>query len=369
MDIKFRPAQALFLVLAVIIVVGGYFLWKYAFFKEPAPPDVWLNRFWNLFPLVFNEVESKKKIFPLSDVWLARHPAAEFNRARQARREHRFQNRPKYVGPKGVLLDEDKVKLQNAQSGEFLELQGLLPGQDAEKVLQPMKQHPLDPMLYDVAPEYEDILRILGSSESQLGQPDGGVTATAESIAASGRSVSAADNVDDLDDLLSALAQATGEMMLQELSKETVVEIVGPGAVWPELQIKRDEISKDILLDIRAGSSGRPNRAAELANLKGVMPFVLQLPGINPTPWAQKLTDLSDIDAEGAVVEGLPSIQATNTKFATLEQAADGVLDAAPAGGPTDPAAQGPQGANPMPRPGIPLGEPQNMNPAPMSVG
>ena len=37
MDIKFRPAQALFLVLAVIIVVGGYFLWKYAFFKEPAP--------------------------------------------------------------------------------------------------------------------------------------------------------------------------------------------------------------------------------------------------------------------------------------------------------------------------------------------
>ena len=37
MDIKFRPAQVLFLALAAIIAVSGYFLWKYAFFTEPAP--------------------------------------------------------------------------------------------------------------------------------------------------------------------------------------------------------------------------------------------------------------------------------------------------------------------------------------------
>lgn len=33
----FTPKQALFAVLAAIVAVGGYFLWKYAFFAEPAP--------------------------------------------------------------------------------------------------------------------------------------------------------------------------------------------------------------------------------------------------------------------------------------------------------------------------------------------
>ena len=37
MDIKFRSVQALFLALAAIIFVGGYFLWKYAVFTKPAP--------------------------------------------------------------------------------------------------------------------------------------------------------------------------------------------------------------------------------------------------------------------------------------------------------------------------------------------
>ncbi len=37
MDTKFKPAQVLFLAFAAIIAVGGYFLWKYAVFTEPAP--------------------------------------------------------------------------------------------------------------------------------------------------------------------------------------------------------------------------------------------------------------------------------------------------------------------------------------------
>jgi hypothetical protein len=321
------------------------------FLCEPATPDVQIRRFWTIFPLVFNEVESDDDIYPLSDVWLARHPQREYNRSRESLREHRIQNRPKYISPAGMILDEDKTKLKNAESGSLIELQGLQPGQDAKTVLQPMAQHPIDPKLYDAELIYQDILRTVGSQEANLGQP-GNQTATGESIAENSRSAALSDNVDDLDDMLSELAQAAGELMLQQLSKETVVEIVGPGAVWPDVPATRDEISKDLLLDIKAGSSGRPNRAAELANLERGMPFILQLPGINPTPLAEKYTDLLEVDLEDAVIEGLPSITAFNNRMASLTTAAAGpTAGQGPQGTPgatgplSDPAAQGPAGA------------------------
>jgi len=49
-------------------------------------------------------------------------------------------------------------------------------------------------------------------------------------------------NVDDLDDLLTWLANVSGVAMLKEFSTETVKRIVGPGAVWPTQQ-KEDFIN------------------------------------------------------------------------------------------------------------------------------
>ena len=43
------------------------------YLKPPAPPDVQIARFFDIFPLVFNEVEDEKDIYPPSDIWNARH--------------------------------------------------------------------------------------------------------------------------------------------------------------------------------------------------------------------------------------------------------------------------------------------------------
>ena len=77
------------------------------YLSPPQSPRIKLPRFWDIFPLVFNEVEDEKNIFPPSDVWLARHMQFEYNRTREFLREHRQQNRPGYVAPKGSFEGED----------------------------------------------------------------------------------------------------------------------------------------------------------------------------------------------------------------------------------------------------------------------
>ena len=167
-----------------------------------------------------------------------------------------------------------------------------------------------------------------------------------------------ADNVDDLDDMLTELARATGQLMLFEMSPDTVKEIAGPGAVWPEQRPSREDIAKELHLEIKAGSSGRPNQAADMAKWERATPLLLQVPGINPRIVAEKICTLLEIDIKEIYVEGAPSITAMNAMAGSAQPMAGG--DPA-----QEPNAQGPQGENNAPQgPGSqPGGQPQFAGP------
>jgi hypothetical protein len=99
-------------------------------------------------------------------------------------------------------------------------------------------------------------------------------TATAATINEQSRLVATGSNIDDLDDFLSALVEASGEILIREMSAETVMRIVGEGAVWP--QIDQDQFVNYIYLEVMASSSGRPNRALEIANFTQLAPILMQ---------------------------------------------------------------------------------------------
>jgi hypothetical protein len=339
------------------VICEGY----YDYLKAPCCPDVKIERFFTLFPLVFNEVEDEDDQIPPSDVWDARHSQDEYNRARQGLAEHRRQNKPGYYSPTGALSPDDKKKLATRQSGDIVEVGALVDGQDLKGKLAAIPTILIDPTLYDVEPLYNDMLRVVGSQAANQGVTKGD-TATESSIAENSRQVSESSHVDDLDDLLGELSRATGQLMLLELSKETVVEIVGPGAVWPDMPQSREEIAKDLVLSIKAGSSGRPNRAAKLANMERGMPVILQLPGVNPVPIAEEYLDLLEIDAENKVVEGMPSIIAMNAMMTRQAAAAS----AQQTGDGNAPGAQGAKGADNAPKPAE--NEPQSQPAFPAST-
>jgi hypothetical protein len=311
------------------------------YLKPPAAPDVKLKRFYDLFCVVFNEVENDKQLYPPSDVWLIRHPQQDYNRSRQGLREHRQANRPKYVTPKGRLEDTDLQKLSSHPSSAILALKGLAPGDDVGKLIQRMPMVGIDPNQYMVEDALSDIMRTVGSQEANLGGTSKG-TATEAAIGEQSRGSTIADNVDDLDDALTQLARALGELFLMEMHKEQVIEIVGPGAVWPELPPTREQVVKSLYLDIRAGSTGRPNQAQEMAVLQQLTPLIIQVPGVKPANIARKAADILGEDFDDFYVEGLPSISAMN--------AAASKPPALPTGDPaTDPNMQGGQGGQNAP--------------------
>ena len=317
------------------IVCDGY----KDFLREPGAPEVWIERFFPWFALVLNECDHPARIYPPSDVFLIRDQQKEYNRLREGLREHRIANRPATAVAGGMLSEEDAEKMITRPANALIELDGLQPGQSVEQLIQPIKGPGLDPNLYEVNGIFEDILRTVGVQEANLGAVSGG-TATESSIAESSRQSSMASNVDDLDDMLSQMARAAGQILLGEVSAETVKEIVGPGAIWPEMS--RDELAKEIYLDVEAGSTGKPNQAQEIQDFERLAPILMQIPGVTPEMLAKEaIRRLDDkLELDDVYDQNMLSIQAMN-------QAAG--QQPAPPG--QEPQAQGDEGGRNAPQP------------------
>lgn len=318
------------------------------FLKEPQEPDVFVEGFFPFRVLSFNDLEDENDIYPPSDVQLVRPMQLEYNRSREGLREHRIANKPGYVIPKGMLDDDDKKALQDHDSSEIIELavsQELMKdGIDKYIATRPTKE--IVPEVYDTEFLFMDFQRVSGDQAANLGGTSGS-TATEASIAETSRVSSLQSCIDDVDDFLSDLARSGGQVLLAEMSPVMVREIVGPGAVWPTLS--REEISQEIYLEIVAGSSGRPNKALEIANMERMAPFLIQMPGLKQEWLLREMMKRMDetVDLEDAFDTGMPSVVAMNTIDAANAKAGNG---AAPAGGKP--------GAQPQPSTGKPENDP-----------
>ncbi len=326
----------------VYVVADGYD----DFLKEPAAPDLILETFWPIHALVCNEVEHEKEIYPPSDVHLMRSMLTEYNRAREGLREHRKANRPTYLTPAGMLEEEDKEKLAARPAHGVLSIQGMQPGQKSEDLVTPLRTIGIDPNLYEVSSVFDDVQLAVGAQEAHFGGT-AGATATETSLAESSRMSALGAQVDELDSFMSDIARTAGAILLQQMSAEQVKLIAGPGAVWPELTAQ--EIANEVALEIEAGSTGKPNQAAELRNMERVLPFIIQIPGIDPKWLAKEVLKRMDdkLDLDAALADGVGSIVSMNgmadpNAAAGMNEGPQGAMNApvggAPGVGPTGPA-------------------------------
>lgn len=312
----------------VYFVADGY----EGYLREPAPPDVFVERFWPVYALTFNAVESEEELFPPSDVALIHPMQQEYNRARQGLREHRHAARPRWVYPKGAFGDEeDPMMLKDMKPFEALGL-NIDPAAKVQDIFQAFPVPGVDPNLYETGQLFTDIQLVGGAQEAQYGATSN-ATATEAALASNSTSATDSSSVDDLDAFLSEIARDAGQILMREMPEEKVIEIVGPGAVWPQMTL--DQIAKEVSLEVEAGSTGKPNQAVEVRNWQQMLPFLLQMPGINPLWLARETVRRLDdkLDLTEAIVEGIPSIIAQNQQ-------------AQPAVGPNDPNQQGGEGAN-----------------------
>lgn len=255
---------------------------------EPLTPNI--KGFWPVFALTFNDIEVGAddeegevpvSIFPPSDVDLILHPQKEWNRSRDGERDLRNACAPKWMCRKGTLSKEDLEKIQNAEPNEVVELESVNADAKLDEILAPIPVQVPDQRVFGTEHLIQDITLGGGMQEANMGAAPSNVTATGVSVAEQSRMTVSASNIDDLDEFLSAIASAAGEMALspEGFSENTVKRIVGQGAVWPGED--RADFQNQIYLTIKAGSSGRPNKAIEVSNYQLIAPQLLNA-GANP---------------------------------------------------------------------------------------
>lgn len=275
----------------------------YSDFLQTGDPDIQIEQFHPIFALTFNDLEDDDDIFPPSEVDLIRPQCMQVNLARQGLANHRQANRPGYVAGSGVFSADDKMKLAGHADSEVITLDAVDRSTKIGDVLMAKPTIPITPELYDVEPFFVDIQRQRQTQEANFGGMSGG-TATESTIAESGRVSGIQSTIDDLDEWLTDVVRAAGQVLLQMMSPDMVKKIVGPGAVWPTLA--RDDIVAEIYLDIKAGSTGRPNKSLDIANIERLMPFAMQTGEISPKWLAQKLVEKMDdtVEMDEAMMSG-----------------------------------------------------------------
>lgn len=334
------------------VVCDGYD----AFLEAPDKPRPCISRFWPIFGLVFNEIEIEENCpdkdvtcYPPSDVRVLMPMQEEFNRSRQALREHRIQNRPLYAASPNLTEKDRKTLAAGHPSGYVVSLEGLPADGDVNRALQQVKKQAIDPAVYQTQHLENDVLLSVGAQQANLG-PTSGATATETSVAEGSRIQAGSSDLDDLDVLMCELARAGGEMLMQEMDAEKARMIAGPGAAWPST--KTDIYNSELYLETEASGSGRPNKAAEIANAQIMFPLLVQVPGVNPEWLAkQMLTRLDEhVDLEEAFQRDLPTIMTMNAG-PKADQVAAGMT---PAGQPgaqqTQPGLQPPNANDPAAR-------------------
>lgn len=319
------------------------------FLAEPASPDVEIEGFWPWRCFAWNEPYLPGDPWPQSDVHLMRDMQRDYNRAREELRQHRVAARPKYVSAPGAFTAEDKEKMGSPlPSHAFMELQALANGTSIDQLVSPLKSVGIDPNLYDPSSAFTDIQRTLGSQAANLGGTSG-ATATESSIAEASRGDQADFAVDDIDETMTEIARIASQILLLNVSEETVKRIVGPGAVWPKASAR--DVADELFLEVEAGSSGRPNSAREQQRWSQIMPLLMQLPGVSHEWLARRTLTVADerVELSDAYTDGIPSVQAVN-------QMAAASIQKKMQGAGSDPAQQGQEGAMNGPRPPSGLG-------------
>lgn len=289
-------------------VISGY----EDFAEEPGEPDVALEQFHPYFALSFNDTEDPETIYPPSDVELIRPMAMEYNRAREGLRTHRIANTPATITAAGVFDEKTKNSLAIHEAHQIIETQ-LSKNDDINKLMVPKPTVPIQPELYGTEEIFLDTQRVVGAQTADFGGT-AGASATEVSVADASRMSTLQSNVDDLDEFLTDVMRAAGQILFLEMSAEKVKEIAGAGAAWPE--IDRQEAAKELVLSVKAGSSGRPNKAARMAAIEKLGPLLMQIPGVKPKKIGEFMVAELDenIDIEDFFDTALPSMVAMNAQ-------------------------------------------------------
>lgn len=231
----------------VNVFVKGYC----KFLSSQTPTAVW--RHWcPILPFLFNRATGR--LVGISSTTLQRPAQEEINTLRTHDRHARKASFPRLLVKKGVFLRGEKEKYKRALPYEVIELFNV---EDIAKMIQETRPVPYDPRLTDTSRAELDLQKMAGVSVADAGAVGASDTATEAAIAHQGLDVQVDFKRGIIEDLYCDVTTCILDMAMTVLPEENVKALVGPGAVWPQLD--RQTMWRSMAVEVRAGSTGKPD--------------------------------------------------------------------------------------------------------------
>lgn len=264
------------------------------FCRESFSPSWTGERWYPFFMLCFNEIDGA--FMPLSDVDLTVEVVKEYNNTRDDFERDRRNSLPLNVVRKGgALTPGDVDRIVNRQGSDVVMVEGGT-GRPLSEDIWSGQLAQIMTENYDTSQPRGDMEMLVGGGDAARGSVLKAKTATEAEILSQGLRGRSAERTDIIEDLLSDVGKYTLEMCLRKLSQEDVQQIAGPQAVWPELSA--DQVFQLVTLQVRGGSTGKPDRLQEQDRWTKLLPVIEKAMG-----QVSELRQAGQDDTAQAVIE------------------------------------------------------------------
>ncbi len=234
-----------------------------SYIRESYTPKEIGERWYGFFALYFDPTDGE--MIPLSRAGQLVELQDEHNTTRTNYAYHRKHSVPMWIGLAGKLAKDDPEKIKNANSMEVVLIEGD-EGMPINQYLQHFPAPQIDPNVYTtdhIRQDWEFVTRRGDSSRNMITKTK---TAAEANIMQQNLNIGTNEITDTIEDVVQNIAQYSSELVLQEMSVEMVQRIVGSQnfiieQIWPDLT--KDEIFEMVHLEVRAGSTGKPDKALD----------------------------------------------------------------------------------------------------------
>jgi hypothetical protein len=239
--------------------------------RKPYVPDYSTSRFYPFFQLPIGLIDGERH--PRSLIARSCTLFDEYCQARSSWKRARARAIGKVVFNKTNLEAADVTAVEAATEQEYVGVAPVHPDTPIGNLFSVVEYAKIDPAVFDTGPIRAEIEQIWGVQEALTASIQVAKTATEAEIQQAGTNSRGDYKKDGLDSMLTDLAKYTCEIAVQKLSREDVVEIAGSWALWPE-GITAQNLPTLLNVDIKAGSTGKPNTAQRQQAWSVALPLV-----------------------------------------------------------------------------------------------
>src|SRR5882757_3356052 len=251
-------------------IVDGVKKWA----KQPYPPPYPTARFYPYFYFAFYEVDGQRHAQSLS--WRLYKLQDEYSASRSNFRLTRERSIPGVLFNATMMDEVEAKKLTESKAQEYTALRPSDPATPLANLFAPKPVQAIDMRVFDPTYILNDMERISGVQEAlsaAMSGPGNPKTATEANIQQSGTQARTTSDRDNVEGMLTELAEYTAQQALQCLETRDVQRMAGPKAFWPE-NMDIEDLFTLVEIQIEAGSTGKPRQATDMQAWSTILPLI-----------------------------------------------------------------------------------------------